>query len=503
MDTSMDPIGNKKQLNQIDNDILLDSKNHPWENEEKNQSSMDSESKQNSNSKPDLDGKRRKRIKMNMVLPSYEEELLPDNSIERQSHARSYYQRFLHTIQSWYHFLGGTVEAKGISLEIDRLTKTPYDIEKVVIIGVHGWFPNKIFNPVIGEPVGTSAYFANKMEKALSGYFRDRHGIHLLPEDVEVIPLEGEGTIEERLHNLYNLLVDPSKDWKQKVIDADLVVLSAHSQGCPVSALLLSKLIQEQIVTPGRQRVGILAMAGISHGPYPHLKSSIIIKYVESDPAKQLFDFNNSQSTIARRYYEAMSHLLNSGCRYVAIGSWYDQVVPLYSATVQGLQHPNIYRALYIDAADYQPDFLSHLVVFALKLRNEGLTDHGILIHLSDALQGSIYGFGTQGHSAIYEEENTYTVAIAWIMGQNRGFKPNQANPPPLTSTPPLDAPTKINPHYLAWCMAKITSDYNIKQNESLRKDLEVVKELYKKWYPSASHLKDIKYRLEPLKAKL
>jgi hypothetical protein len=53
---------------------------------------------------------------------------------------------------------------------------------------------------------------------------------------------------------------------------------------------------------------------------------------------------------------------------------------------------------------DYQPDFLSHLIVFALKLRNYGLTDYGLTVHISDVLQGSVYGFGTQGHYVIYEE---------------------------------------------------------------------------------------------------
>ncbi len=161
-------------------------------------------------------------------------------------------------------------------------------------------------------------------------------------------------------------LQDPQR--LEKIQKADCIIFAAHSQGyyfltrSPVSALLLSKLIRDRVIDPKKQFVGILAMAGISHGPFPSLKSTFYIKYVESEQAKQLFDFNNPKSEISILYYNAMKHLLNSGARYVALGSWYDQVVPLYSATVQGLNHPNIYRALYIHAQDYQPDFLSHLV---------------------------------------------------------------------------------------------------------------------------------------------
>lgn len=67
-------------------------------------------------------------------------------------------------------------------------------------------------------------------------------------------------------------------------------------------------------------------------------------------------------------------------------------VVPLYSAVMTGFNHPGIYRAIYIEGSDYNPDFMSHLVVFALKLRNFGYDDHGLVVHLSDMIAGNVYG---------------------------------------------------------------------------------------------------------------
>lgn len=54
--------------------------------------------------------------------------------------------------------------------------------------------------------------------------------------------------------------------------------------------------------------------------------------------------------------------------------------------------------------ADYTS--LAHLVGFALKLRNLGISDHGLIRELSSPLAGSLYG--GEGHSRIYEDESVY-----------------------------------------------------------------------------------------------
>jgi hypothetical protein len=123
---------------------------------------------------------------------------------------------------------------------------------------------------------------------------------------------------------------------------------------------------------------------GIVHGPFPNLRSSVVVKYIESDPARELFSYNDGGSSSSRSFQQALYYILEAGVRFVGCGSWYDQVVPLYSAVLWGFNHPNIYRAIYIEGSDYTPDFMSHLVVFALKLRNYGYDDHGLVVHLSD-----------------------------------------------------------------------------------------------------------------------
>ncbi|KAJ3260664.1 hypothetical protein HK103_000296 [Boothiomyces macroporosus] len=302
-----------------------------------------------------------------------------------------------------------------------------------------------MFNRIVGEPVGTSDYFIDKMQQATIKYFRERNGIQI--EDLSLISLNGEGKIEDRVDLLYSQL----NNYMDKIQEADLVLFVAHSQGTPVTALIIERLIENNIINTKKQRTGMMAL----------------------------------------------EYILSNGVRISAVGSWYDQVVPLYSATLQGINHPNVFRALYIHAQDYQPDFLSHLVVFGLKLRNKGLTDYGLITQLSDYLAGNIYGFGTQGHSAIYEELDTYYVSLSWIMGQNKLWDLQQEE---IASK--FKAPYKTNPFNLPWIIAKLTSDENIKKDQELSNDLKELQELFKIWIPN-SQLKELKYSLEMFKAKL
>lgn len=49
---------------------------------------------------------------------------------------------------------------------------------------------------------------------------------------------------------------------------------------------------------------------------------------------------------------------------------------------------------------------IAHLVGFALKLRNLGVTDHGLIRELSVPLAGSLYS--GEGHSRLYDDEQVY-----------------------------------------------------------------------------------------------
>ena len=57
-------------------------------------------------------------------------------------------------------------------------------------------------------------------------------------------------------------------------------------------------------------------------------------------------------------------------------------------------------------------DFLSNLLVLLLRVLNSGISDSGLLTHLSEATAGSLNGVG---HSTAYEELATYSYVLCFF----------------------------------------------------------------------------------------
>ncbi|KAF8972832.1 hypothetical protein BGZ46_010034 [Entomortierella lignicola] len=387
------------------------------------------------------------------------------------------------------------------SIKDDSLHQGTSGIKKVVIIGVHGWFPVKLIRTVIGEPTGTSKKFCDEMNLALQDYLK-LHNVELESDDVTLIPLEGEGKIMKRVEILYQNLVK-NEEWTNSLRQADLVLVSTHSQGTPTSTLLVAKLINEGMLRtqesdPKMQRVGILAMAGISHGPFPSLKGNLIVRWFEADAAQELFEFMDSESEISKKYHEALKVVLTSGIRITLVASLEDQVVPLYSSIMTAVHHPSIVRAVYIDGATYQDDFLTNLISFSLRLRNSGYDDHGVLLHLSEVIAGSIYG---EGHSTIYEEREVYMLAIRSLLEPPDSLTPEMARSEPIIHS--FRAKQNLNPFYLPWGMRGVIDELKALGNATLDKEMERLKSLYDDWNPISKGMKEIKFRLEPVRSQL
>ncbi|KAG1800582.1 hypothetical protein EV424DRAFT_1474831 [Suillus variegatus] len=296
--------------------------------------------------------------------------------------------------------------------------------QRAVVIGVHGWFPGAVMRTVIGEPTGTSLKFVNMAVQALEE-FQDKHEVKL--SKITKIPLEGEGTISRRVDKLYQNLIG-NKEWMDDLQTADVIFFATHSQGSIVSTHILDRLITDghictaprdsanapgSFITRPPQRVCCLALCGIHLGPLRYLSTSSLvlpyIQYFESTAARELFEFQNTDSQISRDYVKALRNVLDNGVKMVYIASLNDQVVGLYSGLFTSVAHPLILRALYIDGDAYHSsDFLSNLLVLLLRIRNAGLSDGGLLAHLSESTAGSLNGVG---HSTAYEETATYSVA--------------------------------------------------------------------------------------------
>lgn len=272
-----------------------------------------------------------------------------------------------------------------------HLARHPPKIKRAVAIGVHGFFPMKLVRTVLGEPTGTSIRFAKSASSAIKRW-AEKNGVEV---EVEQIALEGEGKVADRVDMLWKLL----SNWMDQVRSADFVLMAAHSQGVVVGTQLLARLIEEGCVE--KKRIGFLAMAGINLGPFGHLPQTLL-----SGSAKELFEFQKQQSPVSQRYYRALRIVVAHDVRICYVGSIDDQLVSMESSTFTNISHPYIFRAVFVDGRVHAPDFLSHLVGFTMKLRNLGISDHGLIRELSAPLAGSLYG--GEGHSRIYDDGAVY-----------------------------------------------------------------------------------------------
>lgn len=230
-------------------------------------------------------------------------------------------------------------------------------------------------------------------------------------------------------------------------------------------------------------------MAGVNLGPFASYKS----RFLDSS-ASELFDFSNPRSAVSQSYSEALETVLHHHVRIAYIGSIDDQLVSMESSTFSTLNHPYIYRAVFVNGRIHAPDFLTHLVGFALKLRNLGLSDHGLIRELSYPLAGSLYT--GDGHSRIYEDPRVYRLAIDYALETTSLSKSM-----PVKQKDYEIPAAKPNPYFLPWAMRGLLEEEFVRTE--LKDETEELLSQFEKWRPQSAVLKDVRFRLEAVRSKL
>ena len=101
-----------------------------------------------------------------------------------------------------------------------------------------------------------------------------------------------------------------------------IILFACHSQGVPVTIMLVAKLISFGCINAAR--VGVCAMAGVNMGPFSEYRSRWI-----SGSAGELFEFALPYSQVSKDYEAALRTSLEFGVRISYIGSIDDQLVSL------------------------------------------------------------------------------------------------------------------------------------------------------------------------------
>lgn len=368
---------------------------------------------------------------------------------------------------------------------------SPRKFKRVLIIGVHGFFPTKMIRPLIGQPTGTSMRFAQVAETAVLEWARDNN----MDIEIQKMALEKEGKILDRVDFYFELLKKAQQDIEQ----ADFIFVCAHSQGTPVSIMLVAKLLEYGIISD--QAVGILGMAGINMGPFYGMDKGLLMRAystIENASLLELFQFQNFESQHHRKYVECVRNLISHDVKLTFIGSIDDQLVPLYSSVASQVQHPNIFRAVYIDGTTNTPAFVARIVKLSCILQNLGHNDHGVIKEMSHALAGPITG---GGHSKIYNDLQVYKTALDFTLKTG----PLKAASRQQVRLRPFDIKrlgAAANPYNLPWCARGLffEATHTLPQG---RAEVDAVFSEFEHWSPKSKALEDVKYRLNGIRAKL
>ncbi|KAM0722208.1 hypothetical protein Q7P37_001649 [Cladosporium fusiforme] len=409
-----------------------------------------------------------------------------------------------------------------------HIYKTPVKpkIKKAISLGVHGFFPAALIQKVLGQPTGTSIRFANYGAIAIKAWC-EANQPEIKEVEIEKVALEGEGYVSDRVDTLWKLMLN----WLSHLRQADFILVCCHSQGVPVAISLMAKLIQLGCLSPNA-RIGICAMAGINLGPFLDYKSRLF-----GGSALELFDFCDNNSKVSRTYATSLDICLRHDVRVTYVGSLDDQLVSLESSLHTPLSHPYVNRGLFIDGRLHAPNFLTHLVIFALKLRNLGVSDHGLIRELSAPLAGSLVG--GEGHSRVYDDPAVYRLAIDFALESSNVTSPSsgsggtkekafdrrssaaiyptstsaansmrrgtldESNTLPgigatIASYEPPPSASNANPFFLPWAVRGMLEEELVKK-EMMEEVKELVKE-FEEWKPTSKVLKDVKWRLEAVK---
>jgi hypothetical protein len=474
----------------------------------------------------------------NLILPSFRDSYPSEPSPGYLERLSAYLAQTLH------------LQAPPIPPNHVYLAPTPRRVKKAIAIGVHGFFPAPLIQKVLGQPTGTSIRFANYAAASIKNWCH-AHQPDVKDVEIEKVALEGEGLVADRVTTLWKLLLN----WLSHIRQADFILVACHSQGVPVAFMLVAKLIQLNCLGPN-VRLGVCAMAGINMGPFLEYKSRLF-----GGSAAELFDFCDSSTKISQTYAEAIDVCLRHGVRASFIGSLDDQLVSLESSLYAPLSHPYVHRAVFIDGRlQGTPNFLTHLVVFALKLRNRGISDHGLLRELSAPLAGSLVG--GEGHSRVYDDPAVYALAVDFalsstdmaptytvpatqtaassLLASDKGRAHDAATakrasiagyPSTLASAnsirrgsvnassslpgiapvigryePPTAAggnSTAPNPFYLPWAVRGMLEEEVVKRDPALGREVGELVTEFEEWRPTSKVLRDVRWRLEGVRSML
>ena len=94
-----------------------------------------------------------------------------------------------------------------------------------------------------------------------------------------------------------------------------------------------------------------------------------------------------------------------------------------------------------------------------------------------------------------------FRIAIRALLEPPESLTSEMARSEPILL--PFHAKQNLNPFYLPWGMRGVVEEIKALGNEVLNEEMERLKKLYDEWNPVNKGMKEIKFRLEPVRSRL
>lgn len=354
-------------------------------------------------------------------------------------------------------------------------------VKKAIVICFHGFLPQKIVKNIIGE--GT--FSSQKMTELATKELKRWADIHQVELTIESINLEGYGKLFERVNECLSIL----ENWVENISNSDFILAVSNSHSVPLAIHVIARLITSGYLDK-TEKLGFIGFSGICMGPIPEVESKISIRGnvgQDTDIISEILDLEDPDSLQSKELSRNMKVLIKKNFKVTFIGSLNDCFSPLYSSLGLHLLHPNIYRALYIDGSQHQPDFLTSLFNLILTVKNLNFSDHGLLIELSNFFTGQI---GDGQHSKVLTNKYGYRIGINNMLNTSDLFYQKKVMEE-LTNVREYTT----NSYHIPWCLRGFLEELQkLQKHFDAKQIIEQLYEEFKSWEPETQRMKDLRY---------
>lgn len=353
--------------------------------------------------------------------------------------------------------------------------------KNAIVLCFHGFLPQKIVKNLIGENTGSAEQMKEFAIKELNRW----SAIQNIDLSINTICLEGYGKLFERVNECLSIL----ENWTETISNCDYILTISNSHNIPLTIHVIARLITSGILD-NTEKLGFIGFSGLSMGPIPEIESKISTRGSvgqDNDIISELFDFQDPDSFQSKELIRNIRIMIKRNFKITFIGSLNDCFTPLYSSLALHLIHPNIYRAIYIDSSQNQPDFLTSLLNLILTVKNLNYNDHGLLLELSSFFIGNI---GEGQHSKVINNKYGYRIGINNMLNTSDLFYQRKLQEE-LTNIKEY----VTNSYHIPWCLRGFLEELGkLQKHFDVKQIIYQLYEEFKSWEPETQKMKDLRY---------